>query len=986
MIKNLRRSVATFLSIVLIAAVISPTDAQAQRAEDISLDAYSYAYGGQLGLVLLDEILNGGVDVAELPGTDQEWTEGDPNPQIPADQELDVAVLNNLINLNLGSPDLPLLGSEGLLEFVLNDANLGAVHEYANAKNPNEAYGAVGLVSGTPATVDLSKGDAGDPYAKVDLISLLGLRETPGFTDAIIDEASLQLGVLGAKAERPNTDADGPTASCVDTALNRVRYENLNHSNLNDQYFIIDDDLDDTGEDNYKFCSGYRIADATLVIDSPLVENIVGEVKTLIENLIGDLNDTLGESGTVNTLLSDVRDTLQDVLDLLFVLTPWLKPNLDDILGLTVTATIDPSLADPVFGTIEDQSGLVKIDLDKGQILVDLQMLHNGDLSNLNPNTPLITEEEITDIGETVTSLLTAPKGGANGNPNGLIARVDEILRGEEINGVQQGGLYGTKLSINLTLAPPVGGTITITSTLRALLSGQKTSNPDQQINFPNEYYYVYIGGGLLSGVLGSALQLLLGDVVDGLVSSVGSLVDGLIFNEGGLLDDLLGGIEDLGLLEDVLLILQPALISLVQPLANAIVNRQNVQKLPQGNLFTVSALELNVLSLGNDPQSPEEQKSLLRLPIATAAVMAQQWDLIELDLNVAQIGNARGLHTDGYNYDLVCAADRWTGINQTGNDSLSYPDTKVGSGFSKITTVAPLSLDDATGGLTDPIEVLPGSVCTITTRDISEEKHAGLRPTGSAFSRTPYTFFLDAEGETVYVSGITPTDDPTEWGTNGVSLGGTNGTSVIVDAETVDDNWKNHSLSFLIPADATSHTVNIVHAYDIDTRDIQVTKNAEGDVAPNATFKFQYSLNGVDNWLPTPEYEVSSGNYFTIEDVPLLNPDNLEPQEVWVREAVTDEADGGPSVSWILDGGTPAIGGFVGGFNTYSFDAITGIDENTGATNPLYLTAKNSYPIEINFEAMLPATGRTTLVWVIGLGLLAALGALILYVRSRKQ
>ncbi len=38
-----------------------------------------------------------------------------------------------------------------------------------------------------------------------------------------------------------------------------------------------------------------------------------------------------------------------------------------------------------------------------------------------------------------------------------------------------------------------------------------------------------------------------------------------------------------------------------------------------------------------------------------------------------------------------------------------------------------------------------------------------------------------------------------------------------------------------------------------------------------------------------------------------------------------------------------------------------------------------------LNFEAMLPATGVTTLVWVLGLGLLVALAALVLYIRSRR-
>lgn len=66
------------------------------------------------------------------------------------------------------------------------------------------------------------------------------------------------------------------------------------------------------------------------------------------------------------------------------------------------------------------------------------------------------------------------------------------------------------------------------------------------------------------------------------------------------------------------------------------------------------------------------------------------------------------------------------------------------------------------------------------------------------------------------------------------------------------------------------------------------------------------------------------------------------------------------------------------------SFSAALGFNAAVMSTPSLELHVKNHYDTE--YTASLPQTGRTTLVWVIGLGLLAALGALIMYVRSRNK
>ena len=416
---------------------------------------------------------------------------------------------------------------------------------------------------------------------------------------------------------------------------------------------------------------------------------------------------------------------------------------------------------------------------------------------------------------------------------------------------------------------------------------------------------------------------------------------------------DLLSGLVDA---------LSPVLNSLLQPLANAIINRQTVEKIDQGNLFTVSALEMNVLTLGGNPVTQQSENRLIGLPIATAAVLAQPRKLIDLNFDVAKIGNGRGLYTGGYIYDLACEADDWPVPEEADLEELElvYEDGNVGDGFSFTGTPGQLELIGATGGLSEPLRVAPGAQCTVTATPNQPGlgTWSALLPTGDDPTRTPYTYFLDTDtNNNVVVSGERVGEGPTDLSSDPVTI---DNDRVVVEAGEVGAEWKNHSFTFVVPEDAEeSHRVSIVHAYDIDRRDIEITKAVAG-ASVEDKFTFQYSLDGDDTWVDA-DTTIGHGETLTIKDVPVLN-ESLEDTTVMIRENLgTNPA--GPLVSWKLNKADLT--------NTYGDGYATTASFVSGpvATVPTpkqQIDITNSYAainVDKHIDGLLDGIGSTTLV-----------------------
>lgn len=1074
MIKYLRRSVATFLSIVLVTGIFLPVEISARP---VPTDAKSYGFGQQLDLRLLAEAglltdANGnktGLDVVELQGAQQAWDELQDNGQTAEPQDISVGVLGGLY-IDLPGLRLPLIGADSLLgDSTLLDQNLGALREYANAPYATEATGATGLITNDGA-LDLhaNPGDGGN--IQLNLTSLLKLDPA---LEPILRKAALEIGAVSASAQKPDSFLkDDPLCDTEGNSL--VDYSQLGNSNIGPSYGILDPPGLTDGDQ--EFCSGYQIADAIITIDSPLVGDLATTITGLITGLDGLLITAIGEEGLINRLTSLVR-------------------------GLTLGAVIAEVTVDLKLGSIVDQllskdkpladsTGLLYLNLGTGEIQIDLAKLHQGGLNSLDPNTPLLSDAELTKITNALNDLLLASSAS---NPNGLNARLEGLLYGDKLpNGdyAQTGGLYAAEVTINLKLA--ILAELTLQTTLGGLLNpnAETTSVPQQYKDNPYDYIYRTSSG------LGSLLALVLGALGD-ITGLVGGVLKGILFGangSGGLVSGLLQSV--IPATNTLISALEPLLRGVVRELADVIVNRQKVEQKDQGILFTVSALEVNLAKslLGN---------TLATLPLATASVLAQsfkpsslevgkfiinegnftipddytlnytcthedfeeayqtspidenspilvtdrltgevvlsggetevienlpagasceigetdlglqdptikwtqEWTtdsnwmiddptsstqtpaelttehtvfmgiinrfesaLINLDLQTAKIGDGQGLHQDGYAYSLQCTLEDW----DSGVITIDYSADAVGESFA---FEDEQFLLNGANNVASSTEVLPGAECTVsTTTGISSNK--ALRPTGD--NREPYTYFLDTiDGDPVVANSLS---------SNEISVDSTDHL-VSVNADEVGAGWKTHSYTFVVPVEATSHMVNVVHAYDIDRRDVVVTKIVEA-AFPNAPgpFNFQYSVNG-ETWV-APSEEIKNGDSFTIKDVPLIDGTTLAETQIAVREEILAAGDELPNVTWSFTDPDEDLTATKD--NTYSttnqFSVARGITEASTTTPALELTAKNSYPVTINFEAMLPKTGQTTLVWVIGLGLLTALGAVIMYVRSRKQ
>lgn len=917
--KKLRRTLATVLSVLIVAGVVLPVQANAEESPYDPIthldNAYSYAYGGLLDLRLLNQWLTIGpngdaLSATELRGVDQLWETVLDNDKNVAASSIDVEALE-LIYLNLGQISVPLLGQGGLLEFVLNDASVGTLREYAHAPSAAHAHGAAGVVSDSGG-LELTQPGEGKS-ASIDILSLLDLGNSTVITENIIDTAALELGAISAVAMNPD-DSGSPNyeVTCAPP--------------------LTATDIGTVTAVPEVVCHGYQVADAILVLDVPLIDTLMSDITLLLNALNTRINDALGDDGLFNSLLRTLTNLIRAVPIV------GLLVNLD----LEVTATVPVNIVTDLLNhELSDADGLVKIDLKNGLIKVDLKQLHTGDLNSLEANTNLLTSDNINAITASVLSLLT---DDADTNENGLMAQLESLLLGDRAS--QTGGLYETSVSIILKSSGLLGGvgSLEISGTLSQLFNGG----------------FTYEGTGLLY------LVEILGAILNPLTGGVGELLEEILFDgPTSVVSTLIGSATD-AVLSQIVGILDPVLKEVLKPLANIIVNRQFTTQETHGTVFTVSALEINVGDLNTSGE-------LAHLPLATASVMAQP--PVMMDIDVAKIGDGRNLHTGGYAYDLLCTIgtgeNRQEVLNKTG---LQYDGINLGDGF--FLEANELSLSDAVGGI-EPVRITPGAECTVTaTSPELNQTHEALRPTGSEPGiRTPYTYFLDVDKtDGVRVSGETPANgSPTAMHPIGMTEDG----PVNVDTTEVDAEWTHHAFTFIVPPGEKTHRVNIVHAYDIDRRDIVLSKTVAGPASGGEDYTFEYSLDDGETWLPQvtdAPISVSAGNSFTIEDIPVLDlevlnaePSTQVPTQVIIREKLGAESQ---HVVWTLDA-NPLIlsypqeedGTFEYATTVFTAGPVATADlvptpnQNLGVTNS-YAQIK----VDKHIDGLLDGIGETTL------------------------
>ncbi|MFD2757274.1 choice-of-anchor G family protein, partial [Gulosibacter faecalis] len=214
---------------------------------------YSEAYAEVLNLNAI------GADVAEAASAHQQFPPAASNGA--KYNQLNVALLNEIIQADLGGTlnGIPLI-SDANGSGLIYLGELGAAHSYASAADETTATASSGVITEDGAIAVSPEQATGDP-ARVNLTSLLDQLTVSDLTDAIIDEASLEIGALASRIEKSNGTV--------------------------------------TPE--------YVVAGADLVISSPLVGGLVTDLGDTVDGLGTTLDGLLSTDGTLGTLISQLE-------------------------------------------------------------------------------------------------------------------------------------------------------------------------------------------------------------------------------------------------------------------------------------------------------------------------------------------------------------------------------------------------------------------------------------------------------------------------------------------------------------------------------------------------------------------------------------------------------------------------------------------------------------------------------------------------------
>nr|WP_277816253.1 choice-of-anchor G family protein [Microbacterium ginsengiterrae] len=285
----------------------------------------------------------------------------------------------------LSAINLPLTGGslDDLLSLPLA-TEVGAVNQYALADGSGVSQGASGVVNDS-GVVQTDNDDNGNlpTLGTLELSTLVESLTGEAVSGLVASIADLDL-EIGAVASRATLDAcDAAWSNDVDSSLDRE----------------------------------YAIAGLAAAVDAPL---LVGELaKDLrdilmpaVSNLQSQLNTIAGQGGVLTGITGGLGDLLGGVLGGLGLG----NVGLDDIsITVDLISVVEPLL----HATIEDQAGIVAIDLQAGSIRVDLGALlgeaYSGDrfdgapgsgLNGLAPNTELVVNAQVTSA--LITALTNA--------------------------------------------------------------------------------------------------------------------------------------------------------------------------------------------------------------------------------------------------------------------------------------------------------------------------------------------------------------------------------------------------------------------------------------------------------------------------------------------------------------------------------------------------------------------------------------------------
>ncbi len=451
---------------------------------------------------------------------------------------IDAALLDQFVTVELPSLGIPLINNgtnDGLL-YLGDGADLGLLNAYAYAPDPNTATAASGAVTESGAIILDGIDEQGAPMASLELTALLDQLGIEGLTDQFVDGARLDVGVLASWAH---------------------------------------------AETGVPVASDYVLAGLELALSSPAVAALSQTVEDTVADVQAEVDGVIGPDGTLQAALAGAA------ADPVNVEVAGVGALTVDLGAPPVGAAVDLSgVVDDLLNTpLTDENGLVTIDLSTGEVAIDLEQLHAGDLNDLPANTSLLTAEQAALIADVITTLLRE-----------FVAAVDDAV---------EAAILGTTVTLNFDPTVTAGGAVT--SDLALTVSGTvaeflEPGAPALEI--------ASTGGVTIGGVevpLDALLAPALAAVVDDLVPVAQPVLTALLGDAATIIED--GLATDV---EDLITALGPVLDGLLADLLTLTVNEQLNGA---AGSFTINALSVDVLPGGN----------VVELPLASSTVRVFQ-------------------------------------------------------------------------------------------------------------------------------------------------------------------------------------------------------------------------------------------------------------------------------------------------------------------------------------------------------------------------
>ncbi|PRA00232.1 hypothetical protein CQ017_04160 [Arthrobacter sp. MYb224] len=420
----------------------------------------------------------------------------------------------------LGGEMLDLGGLQLPIDQIIDYGELGALLSRSTATDAKNGEAITGI-AGADGSVTLDGQAADFGNAKLDLLSLFRETGVDGLTDEILSKAELTAGVGGAWVQAVDGEFQDP------------------------------DGVGGAGQ--------YRVAEANLELQSPVVETVAGTLYEQIGQIDQLMEETVGGLGDLTSMITSITDALPA--------------------GATLDYTIESNMQDEIFDEILAQpitskNEILTIDFSTGQVYIDLDKAYSGErpegvdlpdgINNQNPNTELISNEIYPIIAESVHDLM------------------------EEVVAIAVSAIEGALGSVTLNLEAGVsalGNTATANWSVNLMGDAQPVVCESEGL-----------GGAALCATLETAINTVVGPIVQTALVPIRDY----ILSDGGkaIFETLLTDLKTGAITLPIRQLLEPV-FTLLSQVISVQLNRQDVTTAEGPDGEVTESLEVSALSLG---------------------------------------------------------------------------------------------------------------------------------------------------------------------------------------------------------------------------------------------------------------------------------------------------------------------------------------------------------------------------------------------------